>query len=309
MKKALCVLLAFVMCFSITACKGESEIPADGAGCTPLMYKVSDTKGGVLYLLGSIHVGDRRTQSMADYVMDAYNQSSYLCVEADIVAYEEDIAAQMKDLQLMLCKNGKTIKDCLGNELYTKARRLLENEKLYSSVYDSYAPALWMSLVDEAVRARTSLDSKYGVDRFFINKASKDGKEIREVESVEFQTNLMLGISDEIYRLLIEDGVDSFAESVEALEAMYEIWAGGNEAEIEEMLRLDYTGLSEREEKLCREYNKIMLDDRNLGMADKAEEYLAGGGTGFYVVGEAHIVGEGALVQLLRERGYTVEKV
>jgi len=44
-------------------------------------------------------------------------------------------------------------------------------------------------------------------------------------------------------------------------------------------------------------------------MADRAEEYLAEGGTGFYVVGAAHIVGEGALVELLRDRGYTVEKV
>jgi len=309
MKKALCILLAFIICFSFVACKGEDRADTDSAGCTPLLYKVSHTNGGVLYLLGSIHVGDKRTQSMPGYVMDAYNASTYLCVEADIVAYEKDLAAQMLDLQLMLCKNGKTIRDHLGDELYTKARALLEREKLYNSMYDNYGPALWMSLVDEAARSRTSLDSKYGVDRFFINKASKDGKEIKEVESVEFQNNMMLGFSDGIYRLLIEDSVDNFAESVEALKAMYEIWVSGDEADIEEMLKLDYTGLSEKEEKLCREYKKVMLSDRNLGMADRAEEYLAEGGTGFYVVGAAHIVGEGALVELLRDRGYTVEKV
>ena len=36
----------------------------------------------------------------------------------------------------------------------------------------------------------------------------------------------------------------------------------------------------------------LMLDDRNLGMADKAMEYLAGGNTVFLAVGVAHMVGD-----------------
>ena len=225
------------------------------------------------------------------------------------MAYEEDMAAQLRDLKMMLCRNGETIKDRLGDELYVKAKALLEKEKLYNSMYDMYAPVLWSSLIDEAIRGKTDLDSDYGMDRFFIKQASKDGKTIKEIESIEFQNNMMLRFSDELYRLLIADSIDNFAESVQALTDMYEIWLKGDEAELSEMLKLDYTGLTESEEKLCREYNKIMLHDRNLGMANKAEEYLAEGGTGFYVVGAAHIVGEGALVELLRERGYTVDLV
>jgi uncharacterized protein YbaP (TraB family) len=49
-----------------------------------------------------------------------------------------------------------------------------------------------------------------------------------------------------------------------------------------------------------------MFDDRNLNMADKAEEYLKTGKTTFYIVGAGHMVGETGIIKLLRDRGYTV---
>ena len=73
MKKALCILLTFLMCFSLIACQSEQVEEPKVAECTPLLYKVTDGKGATLYLLGSIHVGDKRTQAMPDYVMNAYN--------------------------------------------------------------------------------------------------------------------------------------------------------------------------------------------------------------------------------------------
>ena len=57
------------------------------------------------------------------------------------------------------------------------------------------------------------------------------------------------------------------------------------------------------------EYNTKMITERNLSMADTAEEYLTRGGTGFFVVGAAHILGEGGCVELLTERGYAVDRV
>lgn len=320
MKRFICVFLAVLTVFFCVSCgKDERGLPDydnlsfeavdKSVGCTPLLYKVTGGKGGVLYLLGSIHVGDERTQTMPDYIMDAYNGSDYICVEADIVAYEQDIMKLMADLQLMLCEKNKTIRDHLDPQLYADMKKFLQSTGKYNASYELYRPTLWSSLVDEAIRSYTELETEYGVDRYFINKANEDGKEIIEVESVDFQNNLMLGFSDELYSLLIAESVYYPEEGVNGLNSMYEIWLGGDEAELEEMLKLDYTGLSDEERKLVEEYNTKMLTERNVGMADKAEEYLSTEGTGFYIVGTAHIVGDGALVELLRDRGYTVEVV
>lgn len=317
--KALALLLTLATLIGLVSCGAGPWIPnydnisvesmEKTTRCTPLLYKVTDDKGAVLYLMGSIHIGDERTQAMPDYVMNAYNASSYICVEANIVAYEQDVSKQREDLEKMLCDEGKTIKDYIGEELYIPARKFLQSRDLYNAVYDMYKPVLWSSLLDEAISSYTDLKSEYGVDRFFINKATAEGKEIREVESVDFQNDMMNGFSDELYCLMISDMVYYPKSNVESLLSMYDTWLSGDEAAIEEMVRIDYTGAPEEQVKLFADYNKTMLTDRNVGMADKAEEYMAAGGTGFYIVGMAHVAGEGALAKLLRERGYTVEKI
>ena len=81
MKRFLAFLLCLLILFSLCACTGagdkkpeKTEAPTpspseepEEAECTPLMYKVTDGKGGVLYVLGSIHVADDRAKDMPDY--------------------------------------------------------------------------------------------------------------------------------------------------------------------------------------------------------------------------------------------------
>jgi uncharacterized protein YbaP (TraB family) len=56
-------------------------------------------------------------------------------------------------------------------------------------------------------------------------------------------------------------------------------------------------------------YNKIMLTDRNHGMAEKASEYLKEGKNCLFMVGAAHYGGEEGVDNLLEDMGYTVEKI
>ena len=70
----------------------------------------------------------------------------------------------------------------------------------------------------------------------------------------------------------------------------------------------DEEALTEEELQMLKDYDKAMLDDRNLGMAEKAKEYLASGETVFFAVGTAHMLAEPGIVNLLREAGYTVER-
>ncbi len=314
-KNLLSFLVMFSLILSFASCSGidydnlSFESYERTEECTPLLYKVTDDKGAALYLLGSIHVGDDRTQSMPDYVMNAYNASSYICVEVDIVEYEKNIAKQLADLNLLLCPKGETVRDHMDKAVYKDMKNFLQSADMYNAAYEQYMPSLWSSLVDEALRSYTDLTTDCGVDRYFLNKAAVQGKEIKEVESIDFQNALLAGFSDELYELLIASSVYNPEESVNQLNYMYETWLSGDEKAIEEMLLLDYEGLSEEEKALVEDYNNKMLFDRNVGMADKAEEYLADGGTGFYIVGMAHIAGDGAIVKLLRDRGYTVEKI
>jgi uncharacterized protein YbaP (TraB family) len=83
----------------------------------------------------------------------------------------------------------------------------------------------------------------------------------------------------------------------------------GNEAMINFLCNTSTEGLSEAEAALMEEYNAKMLTERNIAMAEFARTQLLSGDTVFMAVGAAHMVGEDGIVSLLREMGYTVEKI
>ena len=51
---------------------------------------------------------------------------------------------------------------------------------------------------------------------------------------------------------------------------------------------------------------KKLNDDRNVTMTQKIQGYMRSGKTYFVVVGAAHLIGPNGIVNLLRNKGYTV---
>ena len=94
----------------------------------------------------------------------------------------------------------------------------------------------------------------------------------------------------------------------ENLEAMMDLWASGDEEAFAEYVA-GTGGVTEDQRAFYEEFNKAMIVDRNESMADFVEEALASGDEVFVCVGAAHVVGEGALADLMAQRGYTVERI
>ena len=281
---------------------------------TPLMWSAEDTStGGKIYFLGSIHCGDENTNSYPDYVWNAYNESDSIAVECDIVAYASDIEAQKKSLLDYAYNDGSRISDHIDAELLSNAKKLLGDNDMYTVYYDFYKPALWSDLISGITVDNAEMSSDYGVDRFFINKANDDKKKILEIESVEFQSKMLTGFSDELQELMLRDAVDSAlsGEDVEGLKELYTDWKSGNYDLLNTMLfeETDYSEYTEEELVLLDDYNNQLTTERNIGMLDTAVDYLNNGQKVFYIVGTAHFIGYDGIVSLLEDKGYTVELI
>lgn len=279
---------------------------------TPLLYKVTDSEGNVAWLFGSIHVGEEYFYPLPDYVLDAYESSDALAVEFDIVSFETDFDAQIEALQQMVYADGTTITDHISEELYNEAKALLKELGMYSSALDYYCPSMWSSFIDSAMYEQLGVDTTLGIDLYFLNRAHEEGKTILDVESAAFQYGMLAGFSEELQAILLESSVANAGlveESKEDLQQLVQAWAAGDEAAFDALINAEEEFESAEEEALYGEYQNAMITSRNLSMADFAEDALKSGEEVFIVVGAAHIVGAGAMAQLLSERGYTVEVV
>ena len=340
MKKLIALLLCMVMVLRLAAC-GQKNEPATTTAATepsvpettvpttepatepavtepaesvitPLLYKVTDNEGNVAWLFGSIHVGEEYFYPLPAYVLNAYASADALAVEFDIVTFEGDINAQIEALQTMVYADGTTIADHISEELYNDAKAALKDLGMYSSALDYYCPAMWSSFIDSAMIEKMGVDTSLGIDLYFLNRAHEEGKTILDVESAAFQYGMMAGYSEELQAMLLESSVASvelMEESKADMMQLVDAWATGNEAEFDALINAAPEFESPEEEVLYNEYQNAMITQRNLNMADFAEDALKSGEEVFIVVGAAHIVGAGAMAELLAERGYTVEIV
>lgn len=279
---------------------------------SPGMWRVtSDLYPGTLYLFGSIHIGDDEMFPLPDYVENAYAECGALAVECDIVAFE-----QLPENEIMqyyypfMLYDGTTIRDHLPEDIYNAAKKLLQDAGYYNYTMDYYNAAMWSSLVDQIAAESTGLKYENGIDRHFLNDAHATGKKILEVESVRFQYDMELKFSDELYALLMRDCTeDTFLDDYkDSLLDLLSCWKDGTiYDELSE--GSDYSDLTDEERGMMEYYDKVMETDRNIGMANAAENYIKQGMSVFFVVGAAHMAGDGGVVALLQARGYDVTPV
>lgn len=329
MKRWLSLILAILVCFSLVACtrgvSEESVLPTtqqqetqptqqqaeQTAQSAPLLYRVTDENGNEIWLFGSIHVGQESFYPLPDYVQEAFESADVLAVEFDILAFEADTTAQINSLQPLIYTDGTTIKDHIPADLYDKAVAILEEGGYYNAALDYYCPAMWSSFIDTMLYENIGADSSLGIDRHLLTEAKEAQMPIESIESAASQYLMMGSFSPELQRVLLEESVNCMENmdlEKEALTNMMELWASGDEEAFVDYL-YDEVDEEDPDYNLIIEYNKAMIEDRNVLMADYAEAALTSGKRVFICVGAAHVVGPGAMAELLAQRGYTVERV
>ncbi len=290
---------------------------------TPLLWKVSDPQGtGELFLMGSFHLGDETLYGMPQAVMDAYEASDALALEYDLVEASLDLVLYLQGQMALTYQDGTTIQDHIGPDTYEKAVAFMTEQGIYNAMYESISAPAWHSMIQLSVAQMAGLDGNYGVDRYFASLAHAEKKPILEIESQEFQMNLMRSTPDELWDFYISVSVDESEQAQELIRELYEAYLTGDEALLYELIDDDrqydandpaFDGYTEEEKtKLLEdiaEYDEKLMTERNEDMADKAQEYLASGDTVFFLVGAAHMLGEDGLVTQLTEAGYIVELV
>lgn len=286
------------------------EIPEE---ITPLLYKVTDADGNTIWIFGSIHIGEEYFYPLPDYVMDAYNASEALAVEFDITSIDPyDYDMLMSDyIYDMMYSDYSEINDHIPDYLYEEAKEILKEYDLYSYALDYYKPGLWSEFIDDLAKTKLDMKAELGIDYFFLNTAHEENKKIYDIESLEFQMRMPLDYSEDLQIWLLQSSIESYKEVEEyqdTLDEMLVDWAIGNEEAFVDD-ESDYQYMSRKMRILYDEYNKIMTLDRNITMADFAEDSLASGEEVFIVVGAGHVVGNGGMTELLTERGYTVELI
>ncbi|MCK5188836.1 MAG: TraB/GumN family protein [Methylococcales bacterium] len=123
-----------------------------------------------------------------------------------------------------------------------------------------------------------------------------------ELETLAEQLDLFIDIPDG--ELLLKESLYSLEEAEALMADMVKLWKQGNEVKMNKLLFED--SLDD-----YPEFNKIydsLFYDRNDKMTIKINDMLKQQGSYFVVVGTGHLIGEKGIVNLLKEKGYDLER-
>ena len=142
-------------------------------------------------------------------------------------------------------------------------------------------------------------DSAYGVDRHFFTKAQKAGKEIKGLETVEFQLGLFDNLSGQMQEFFLLQSLEDLKDIEVRIKEMVDAWTQGNVKDLEGILE----GMREYPELF-----QALVVSRNQKWIPQIEQALQQPEPAFIVVGALHLLGKEGLVAALQDKGYSVEQ-
>jgi len=265
------------------------------------------TKGSeTIYLLGTIHGAIAKFYPLPSAIDQAFDQSKHLMVEISIDKVDPFRISKTRD-ELGLYKPP----DHLSKHLTPETKKVFEKYLQWSGetweMYEKYRPWYAASIASQSKHDWYSKDFKaaLGLDLYFLARAREAGKAISDLETVEQQLHIDADLSEPAQDMLLRSSLMNFIGLDAKTKGYLTAWKAGDMKMMEELSTGDYRKYPE-----LAEYEKSLLDDRNIGMVAKIKQLMkTKPGPHFVAVGAAHMVGKNGLVSLFEKDGYKLEQV
>jgi uncharacterized protein YbaP (TraB family) len=196
-----------------------------------------------------------------------------------------------------------TLQKHVSAQTYERVKKEFEASGIPAWLIDKQKPWILALTLESLQLVKLGFDPGYGIDVHFLSEASGK-KKIKELESLDYQINLLSGFSDseqEAFLLSTLKDLDSYQKEADKL---LDAWVSGDTADMESILRKSVI----EDKGMASVYDKLLYE-RNRNMVSKIEGYLKMGETHFVVVGAGHLLGERGIVNLLRQKGYQIEQM
>jgi uncharacterized protein YbaP (TraB family) len=247
-----------------------------------------------VYLAGSIHLLKPSLYPLPRQLQASFAAADYLVLEVDSMSIDPQTMQQLTTRYGVLPGNA-TLADVLPAPMYQRLRLRLANYGVDIKQLARLKPALVMTELVRLRLAALGYLPEHGVEQHFRSRIRH--QKILQLESLELQMRLLFDqpMATQIQQLA--DTLDQEMTIEPLLADLLVAWLSGDDERFLSLFR-EQSGDSAS----AQAFTKQLLDDRNVGMTQKIQDYLASSGTYFVLAGAAHFVGENGIVELLRRQ-------
>lgn len=265
----------------------------------PAMWVVRD-RDSALYLYGAVHRLPAGQDWLRDDVLEIMARSGTVFFETPRDQDAMNTAAiitQRDGYQ----KNGRKLSMILDGY---NAKRLLAaalNADLDFDVIDRMQPWLLSDILVLAELEAAGLRGEFGADSVLFEKARAAGKYIRYLETMEEHLEGSTQLPDRVQLQALYSTFDNSGDLGAQAAELARYWSAGHTVWIWDEVIAPLKAKAP-------EYYAVLFTRRNERWAEQFDVFMRADGEALAVVGIGHLVGEDSVTDMLRARGYDVER-
>ncbi len=275
----------------------SSSALADGHPVT--MWRI-DGANNSIYLLGSIHLLREQDHPLPSVIDTAYEDAEVVVMELDMDDLDP-VYTQSAFNRAGVLRDGRTLEDLMGAELYAEAERAAQAIDIPIELLAQTEPWLAAMTVELMALYRIGFDPMYGVEMTMTTRATRDGKPIEGLETVDEQLSFLDGLPLDVQNEMLLQTLRESAGLREQIDELIVAWRHGDIATLDSGLLESITEETELHDVLIVQRNRAWVDVI-LEWLDDEQDYLM-------VVGALHLVGDDGVPTLLERRGIEVRQL
>ena len=264
----------------------------------PAMWVLKDDDT-TIYLFGTFHGLDGKTDWFNDEVKAAFDASDEVVVEA--IMPEDQAAMQPLIVKYAVDATGKTLTSKLSAEMKTKYEKTMAGIGIPAQAFEPLEPWFVTMALTAVAGQKIGLKPEHGADVTITRAAKAAGKNVAELEGAEWQLSLFDKMPEDKQIVQLGQTLDAVPEMGPQLTQMLASWSKGD---VEALATMMNASLKE-----TPELYKMIFSDRNATWADWIQKRMDQPGTVFLAVGAGHLAGQDSVQDMLAKKGLKAEKV
>jgi uncharacterized protein YbaP (TraB family) len=273
---------------------------AAAASAEPAAWRVPGRDGGEVVLLGSMHLLRSSDYPLPTSIDGLVERADTIVMEIDFD--DLDPARQQRVImETAVLPQGTELADVIDADLYALLEQRAAETGVDLTLLARFEPwFLALSLLDLGLR-NIGFVPERGVEQYVLGRSRSAGKEVEGLETMEFQIGIFDSLPPESQRAMLEQTLTELDEAETAMAAMAVAWRAGELEPLSKELLDDFAEFPGLYEKL--------VTQRNTDWLGSLERMLGDGRRYLVVVGALHLVGRDSVIDMLAERGHTVERI
>lgn len=294
LRNVIASILATVMLVTLTGCASEKEEKPVAKG---YMWKVENGENP-MYLVGTMHPGSGDYTYINPTLEKVIDEVDVLGVEIDLTKIDPN-----SHLDMQVYGENDSIENYLNENEITKLKQICSDIGADYNIVKTGKPATINTVLSSYSYSKAGLTGDVTLDQQLITAFNSKEKEVVELEDYKMQ----LDVISQIYTMDIlkeqinsYNGIEYFNEEIEYSKGLHDSFLNGTD-------EIPLKGIEGQQEN--PEVYNLLIKNRNVGMTEKIEGYLKEDKQYIIAVGYMHYFGEDSVVNMLKEKGYTVERV